>query len=502
MPPKKGSRPLFKDSPNYCWVDVSIKQDIDIDISKLTGGSGKEIICRCPGCKHIVRTNPHLLGESLTTICKYCTNQQRCDDITCIACFERSLASKVFSSFETFLYYARLRSKKQTLGVLIRILMLFNKSRPIPIRVDLRKISIDTNKNKSEYLCQTCWHIFDSTPSRSGRLVDNSCPYCSKVPKTMCSDMNCSSCLKKSFASHERAKCWDARPGKNMGQSKRDGSSNEVIQLTPLDVFKAGQHKADLICDECDHEFQSICCNINTGFWCPFCTGHKRCDDPECDMCTNRKLSSCPGVEFWDYEMNERDYPGESPDNICSSTSLKRYWFKCQLGIHPSHQKAPSKIRRNQMCPLCVRKTQSIVGEFMKISEIKCQPEQSPIWLRNGIKNSFPRFDFLLEEKMFLELDGPQHFRQIREWKDPITQMNLDVQKMKKSVENSYSGFRLYQPDVFENKVDWKSWTRRAIELINQQSNPVWVFPKSSENIYEEHINQCKLSGILVHILE
>jgi hypothetical protein len=500
MPPKKGSRPLFKDTPNYCWVDESIYQEIDV--SKLSSGSGKEIICRCPSCKHIVKTNPHRLGETLITTCMYCTHQQRCNDMTCNDCFEGSLAYKIFKTLGTFLYYLKLRSKKKTLSILIRTLMLFTKTLPIPIRINLRQTSINANKHESEYLCQNCWHIFDSTPHRIGRLVDKSCPYCSKIPKNMCSNMSCIPCFKKSFASHPRAVCWDTSPGKNIGQSKRDGCSNDLKQLSPLDVFKCGQHKVDFICDECDHEFQSTCSNTNCGYWCPYCAGLKRCDDIECDMCTNRKLSSCPGIEFWDTEKNEIDNPGENPDNICSSSSRKHYWFKCQLGIHPSHQKTPSKIRRGQMCPLCVRKTQSMIGAFMNDNNIECDAEKSPIWLRSGVKKSFPRFDFLLNKKIFLELDGPQHFRQVRNWKDPTTQLNIDVQKMKRSIENNYSGFRLYQPDVFENKVDWESWILRAIEFIKQQPNTLWVFPKSSETIYTEQINQCKLNGILVYILD
>jgi hypothetical protein len=115
------------------------------------------------------------------------------------------------------------------------------------------------------------------------------------------------------------------------------------------------------------------------------------------------------------------------------------------------------------------------------------------------------RFDFSCVSKILGELDGNCHFKEFcktNSFHKTEGVLERDVWKMKKSVENGYSGFRLYQPDVWDDKNDWKDWILRTIEFIKQQTNPVWVFPKSSETTYEEHINQCKLSGVVVHILE
>ena len=65
------------------------------------------------------------------------------------------------------------------------------------------------------------------------------------------------------------------------------------------------------------------------------------------------------------------------------------------------------------------------------------------------------RYDFIIEElKCIIELDGRQHFVQVRDWKSPEEQLKDDTLKNNKAMENGYSVIRVLQEDIFKNKPD------------------------------------------------
>lgn len=56
---------------------------------------------------------------------------------------------------------------------------------------------------------------------------------------------------------------------------------------------------------------------------------------------------------------------------------------------------------------------------------------------------------------LFIELDDPQHFRQVHNWQTPkLTRIN-DIYKMKCARQNGYNMIRLLQKDVLFNRYDW-----------------------------------------------
>ena len=61
------------------------------------------------------------------------------------------------------------------------------------------------------------------------------------------------------------------------------------------------------------------------------------------------------------------------------------------------------------------------------------------------------RYDFIIEElKCIIELDGRQHFKQVSNWDSPEYQLENDIFKNQKAMENGYTMIRVYQPDIFE----------------------------------------------------
>ena len=161
--------------------------------------------------------------------------------------------------------------------------------------------------------------------------------------------------------------------------------------------------------------------------------------------------------------------------------------------------------RNGHGCSHCLNKTQSIVTEYLLTLNLNGEDkwlEWNPKWLINPETGYRYRFDNTLhQQKIISELDGLQHFIDGR-WSNSNSDKNrtADIYKMKKAAENEYSGFRLFQPHILENRFDWKGWVDRAINYIKASNKPVWVFPKNK--IYTKHIEMCIEQNIQYIIME
>ena len=226
----------------------------NVDPRYITKRSGKDIMMRCPECKHEYPCSPHILKG-----CRFCAHQALCENYDCLMCFGNSLASRHFRGVEEFKRFNQLLATCAS-DDLIHPLFLktcamydFRNNKE-----SCRMIFKSSSKKECSFICYKCEHAFPNVPSHVENLQD--CPFCSpNNAKMLCpKDKKCEKCFIKSFASHPRAVCWDFREGKNNG-------------LTPHDVFKSGTHRADMLCGECHNPFSSTCNNISTGFWCPLC---------------------------------------------------------------------------------------------------------------------------------------------------------------------------------------------------------------------------------------
>lgn len=95
-------------------------------------------------------------------------------------------------------------------------------------------------------------------------------------------------------------------------------------------------------------------------------------------------------------------------------------------------------------------------------------------------------FDFYISDlDLIIELDGDQHFRQIKHWKDfTITQKN-DRIKMRYCIMKDLSMIRLYQPDVLDNR---NNWDIKLLEAIKKYDKPTIKFISTTNryDIYKE----------------
>jgi very-short-patch-repair endonuclease/predicted nucleic-acid-binding Zn-ribbon protein len=144
---------------------------------------------------------------------------------------------------------------------------------------------------------------------------------------------------------------------------------------------------------------------------------------------------------------NKYDY--SKVDYINSKTNVT---IICKVIGHGEFLQKPT-VHYRSGCPSCVWKTEGKLYE--KILEI--YPETERQFKQDWCKkiNHLP-FDFCIKElKIIIELDGPQHFKQISNWSSPEEQFENDQYKQACAAENGYSIIRLLQEDVLYDNYDW-----------------------------------------------
>jgi very-short-patch-repair endonuclease len=131
---------------------------------------------------------------------------------------------------------------------------------------------------------------------------------------------------------------------------------------------------------------------------------------------------------------------------------------------HGEFEQQPDSHLRGSGCPYCINKTEGKLREKITIFYPTLQTQFKQEWCK---KTLYLPFDFCIPEyKIIIELDGPQHFRQISNWESPETQFDNDKYKEECANQNGYSVIRLLQEDVFYDTYNWVKELCDAIEEI------------------------------------
>ena len=165
------------------------------------------------------------------------------------------------------------------------------------------QVSLSSGK-KFWFDCDKCPHDFKSRLNHVNR--GKWCPYCSN--RRLCEDIKCKFCLKKSFASHPKAKYW----------SKRN-----TLKPTPSH-FKPLVKKFWFDCDKCPHDFEASLNAVTShstrrgipqkGTWCPYCVSKKFCGDIECQFCFKKSFASHEKSKI--FGLRKINYPQPSCFNL------------------------------------------------------------------------------------------------------------------------------------------------------------------------------------------
>jgi len=280
------------------------------------------------------------------------------------------------------------------------------------------------------------------------------CGYCSKTPHLLCSnnsDKKCEICYNKSFAAHPRAKYW---------------SKDNDCQ--PWEVFKHSNKKYTFNCPDCFHKFESSLNEISSrNGWCSYCSPftQRLCDNNECDHCYENSFASHPKANLW----------CDDNDTVARQTfkhSGQYIGFNCP-DCNNKYVAKLSHVVSGTWCSCTKNKSETklfdhLIGNY----KYKIKKQKTFDWCVNPDTKRKLLFDFCIEDfKLIIELDGPQHFIQISNWKEVLLTQKSDIYKMKCANNNGYSVIRILQTDVWSDKNDWKNNLLKAIKKYDIPKN-------------------------------
>ncbi|SHO33466.1 Restriction endonuclease [Cedratvirus A11] len=379
----------------------------------------------CPDCDHEFQRRPY----GVTTnkyICLFCNGKELCGREECEPCYQRS-----FASVENSKYWSDKNG--------VSPLLLFKNSTKGYV-----------------FDCRDCGHEFITSLAIVAR--GSWCAYCNG--RDLCFEEDCKYCENRSFLSSRNASWWSRKN-----------------KYPPRNYLKYSYDEAYFDCGRCGHEFLSLIKLVDKMVSCKYCCGIDLCDDRDCSLCFNRSMASYELAKYW------------SKDNKETSRKVflgcgKKYKFVCEKGH--CFSVTPNKLTsENTWCPLCVRKTEAKLLQFLQCtypsSKVEIQKRFS--WCKNPITGLILPFDFYLEDfRIIVELDGEQHFTQVANWQTPEQTREKDILKMQKARENSISVVRLLQRDVFYDRNDWKN---KLVQSIKEYNSPSFIF--IPEDRYKNH---------------
>ena len=384
----------------------------------------------CNKCSHSF--DAILSSVTNGTWCPYCTNQILCADTNCMHCEANS-----FASHEKSYCWSQ-------------------KNGDITPR-DVFK----STGNKYWFDCSGCHHLFQqclASISSSGRW----CMYCSNT--TLCNDVSCQYCWEHSFASHTKCKYWSPK-------------NKEVL---PRQVFKSANKKYWFDCDKCSHSFDITLNAVTVGGWCPYCSTPPKqlCDSTDCDTCFRKSFASHTRSQYWS-SRNKK-----IPRQVFKSSGHK-YWFDCENCTHSFEMTLNAVTSGGRWCAHCKYKTERKLYETLLPLYPTIIREFKQDWCKN-IK--YLPFDFCLPDiNILIELDGPQHFRQVSNWTSPEKTTETDKYKEQCANANNYSVIRILQEDVWLDKYDWLQKLCSAIEDIKCGGDIMNLY-LCEKNEYNDHV--------------
>jgi very-short-patch-repair endonuclease len=390
--------------------------------------SGKKYIFKCDKCSHEFTSS--LDKIKIGRWCPYCCIPQKklCGSKDCLDCFEKS-----FASHEKATYW----SDK-------------NELKP--------EFVLKNGDKRIWFNCDICNHDFE----KQIKCVTNDgwCPYCKSYK--LCEVTNCQTCFTRSFASHEKAIYWS---------SKNNISARQVVQGSGIKFW--------FNCDKCSHTFEKTLRDI-TGEkdgWCPYCVSKQLCSQENCIECFNKSFASYEKSKYWSIKNKV------TPRQVFKGGDSYKYLFDCNMcGLE--FEGILYNITNGAWCSFCINKTE---GKFYKIIK-EIYPSIIYQFRVEWCKNiTYLPYDFCIPEfKIIIELDGPQHFKQIMDWKSPEEQQKTDKFKEKCANDNGYCVIRLIQNDVLNDKYVWLKELCETIEELNNgdEISNVYLCKNSEYNLF------------------
>jgi very-short-patch-repair endonuclease len=133
-----------------------------------------------------------------------------------------------------------------------------------------------------------------------------------------------------------------------------------------------------------------------------------------------------------------------------------------------------------------VHKTEAKLMAYLNARKIRYNTQYK---IHPGRKNGWFKMDIYLPDlNICIELDGAQHFRQVRKWLDPGLQKRRDVFKMMCLKEKGLQCIRLLQEEVLNQCDSWLDTHLLPHLSISDTAEPLYIVTLSENSIlYDEH---------------
>jgi very-short-patch-repair endonuclease len=151
---------------------------------------------------------------------------------------------------------------------------------------------------------------------------------------------------------------------------------------------------------------------------------------------------------------------------------------------HENFEQMPYCHLNGAGCPSCVNKTENKLYNTLVSVYNDVVQQFNAEWCTNIQRL---RFDFCLPEyKIIIELDGPQHFRQVMNWQSCEETVERDRYKSDCANKNNYSVIRLLQEDVWDDKYNWSRELHNAIKKIRASTTVMNIYLCKNDE-YADH---------------
>lgn len=407
----------------------------DVKPRNISPSTNKKYWFYCGECGHDFSISLNHIQRGVW--CGYCTNTIRCNEISCKSCFKNSFASNEKSK-----YWHPTKNGN----------------------IWPRDVAISSGE-EYWFHCEDCGHDFCNNLAKIERGVW--CAYCAN--KKRCDHASCTFCFANSFANSEKAKYW--HPTKNENVKPRD-----------IAAAHSG-NKYWFVCEKCNHDFDMVVSSIRRGSWCPYCAHQKRCDELSCEFCFNSSFAGCKRSAFWHPTKN-----GDVKPRDVAAYSKNKYWFICELCKKDINIQL-SDVKAGKWCTCRKYKTEHKFRDFLLANFQESVHQFKPDFCINWETNNRLPFDFCIPSlKIIIEIDGPQHFRDVLCWNSYAEDnRDRDIHKMKMANNNGYSVIRIVQEDVWSDIYDWKRDILSSIEKCRHSLQNIFCSSNNNRELYNLH---------------
>lgn len=154
---------------------------------------------------------------------------------------------------------------------------------------------------------------------------------------------------------------------------------------------------------------------------------------------------------------------------------------------HGEFLQCPNSHLNGSGCKRCINKSESKLYDWLTetFPEYEITHQYKPDWLK-------PKsFDFFISElNLVIELDGQQHFEQVRNWKSPEEHQKIDAFKMKLAHKNNLTIMRIPRLYIFNRLTILHERLDKIKKYIKKQNKPIYIYFQKSK--YNSLINQMK----------